>query len=710
MIARSKDACHSKLKILLLSTTVALAASTVAQAGGLGDIFNSVASVVASPVKAVGWVIGQGANAAVDPMIDNAFGRIRETTDHAISRFDETAKTRIDQIDAKAKDRLDQLDKIAKERIQQLDAVMKSRLDQVDTILDEKLVKIEEIATTVLNREAQILDQNVTRVDEILTKSLDRLQEIETNAFDRVDSALQDQVPFAASQVARSIEWTIVVIVFVVVLVGYGGVQMMRALANATTTPLKVRFQQSFSFAGKSLITVGLPMVFLLTIVQIGYVAYYTTADQKRIARLDDAGHLLELAGDFKAATNLRNRAFALDGIPSRRYMVVRDQWLADFWQRHLGENPVELSRRLNHLIDTPSTHDQIEADGEIQAANLYLQVTYSNDLTAPANAPAAIQATRARLVDQIAKYKRKFLYKTNSKDGPDAVVSYQDQVPVLGKLVAMAEIRLILDDQTRDVQARLTTAGQIVNELLSAKAYSRYAPGLLLRAQFTSAQFELRRDSFKYKPDKVSEKDRISEETIRAAIQQDADAAFAADPELARYVRFRTASLPPDLVTVLKTIGTTPPDKRAALRNPAGTPLEATAASQLDLFAHQLYDLVDPLLGIPSLTQAKVERQICRAIRLDLGEADLNQKITESRTKYDNGIAPEALLKLYLEIIESATNLGKPQLAEAWLAESQQLIMDHPSPFLDARNRPLADQLKTIKKPEIASSMFYVF
>jgi len=675
-----------KCLTLTVSSVALLFLSASAQAGLFGDIWDGIKSVVSAPVRAVGWVVGQGVNSAVDPALDNAFGRLRETTDHAIDRFDNTAKARIDQLDAVAKARIEQLDAVAKARIEQVDEVMKRRLDQADAILDDKLNKIESIAAGVLDREARILDQNVSRVDEILNKSLDRLQELETDAFDRVDAALQDQVPFAASQVARSIEWTAVAIIFIVVLVGFGGVQLIRTMAaQPVGTPLWNKFKTGLQFVPQSLLTVGLPMIFLLAVVQTGYVAYYKKTDMDRVTRLEDASKLLELAGDFKSATNFRKRAFALDGKTDRHYMVLRDDWLADFWQKHFGEEPVELSRRLSYLINEAAFKDQADADPELQAANLYMQVAYVKNQGTAEN--------RSGVVEQIKLYKQKFITTGDPK-----------KLPSLGKLVFMAELRMTLDDPSKDVKARLEAATKITTDFLTLKSYERYAPGLVLRAHLATYNLELANVSPLPPP---SEADLLKS---MKDIQRDADAAFAADPDLVRYVRFRSASLPKDLLVILQQIHKTPAAQRKDLKQANGRPSADVANEQLDAFSRELADLVNPLLGVDTLVRAKVERQIYRAIRSDLGEVLFKEQVEVARKSKRGNETPLERYAKYTAAADLAVQIGKYHLAEAWLNEAQNVIRESPDPFQKNEGDEIKKKLGEVRQASLTGEMFYVF
>jgi hypothetical protein len=281
-------------RITLLLLVGILLVCAKSYAGFPGCLWEGVKTIVSAPVNAVGWVLGQGANQVVDPALDNAFSRIRTASDHALDRFDQLSASRIDQFDKVSKTRLEQLDKIAENRIGQIDEVMKRRIDQVDEILGRELKQVETIGAALIEKEAQVLDTNVTRMDDILNRGLDRLQNLETDALDRLEGAVQDQVPFAAGQVARTMEWTVAVIVFVVVLVGFGGVELLRRGWSAPAdASLLTRVKAGLNAVPRILLPVGIPMVVLFGIVQTGYWIYCNRSDAGRVARLDDAAQLL---------------------------------------------------------------------------------------------------------------------------------------------------------------------------------------------------------------------------------------------------------------------------------------------------------------------------------------------------------------------------------------------------------------------------------
>ena len=107
-----------------------------------GDIWNGVKGVVSAPVDLVGSVLGSGASAAADPVLDNAFARVRQSTDYAADKFQGVFDNEINKVDRVTGKRIDPIDAIAGKRIDQLDQIAGTRLDEVDKILDDKIGKI----------------------------------------------------------------------------------------------------------------------------------------------------------------------------------------------------------------------------------------------------------------------------------------------------------------------------------------------------------------------------------------------------------------------------------------------------------------------------------------------------------------------------------------------------------------------------------------
>lgn len=676
----------SQLIIFLLSSVLI---TTPANGGIFSDIWGGVQSVVSAPFRAVGWVVGPGISTAVDPALDNAFGRLKSATEHASSKFDQISK-----------ERLTEFDTIAKQRIEQVDKVLEGRLDQTDKILDSKLNKLEEVGFHLLDREAKILDENVTRVEDILDQSLDRLQEIETDAFNRVDAALQDQVPFAASQVARTLEWTAAVIVFIVVLVGFGGVDLLRRIrSDSSSKSIWSKLFSNLVYVPKTLLLVGVPMLFFFAIIQIGYLTYCNRADVARITRLEDASKLLELAGDFKSATELRRRALALDGEGKRHYMVMRDMWLAAFWQKHIGQDSVELSQRFSYLQAEPAFANYFNSDAELQAAGIYIRSNYK------------VQSPKSNLSEEIQRYKLTFV--TNSKEKP-----------VLGKLVYMAEAKLTLNDTTKSIKERFDLALNIVTELLSIEDYKRYASGLVLRSQLAAYMLELKTNVLE------SVTDQTIIDTARIQIKADVETAFAADPNLARYIRFKSNPLPSVLTADLKTWidrASLPDDTARAL-------LSEKITEQFKEYATELEQIIKPLIGIDLLPKAKVERQLMYSMKATFGEDKLEAAIKQARKDRSDGKSPTLLLSSYKAIVATAIGIGKLHLAEVWLEASLAQINKTPTaPLVDSEpdGKKLSSetentekQLEEVQKtagypsldpnlnpiPQLTDIMFYVF
>ena len=671
--------------ILVFAILVGMANPTT-EAGLFKKIVRGVKSVVSAPVKAVGWLVGQGVNSAVDPAMDNAFGQLRDVSDHALNRMDTITGARMTELSKLANESITQLDKVAENRLGQLDTIMKTRLDQVDTILDSKLDRVESLADHVLNREAEILDKTLADAEKLANNSLDRLQEIETDAFDRIDAALQDQVPFAASQVAQTVEWTAAIIIFLVVLVGYGGVSLIRRSTAESEEGWLTRLKSNLKFVPKTLLTVGVPMLFLFVVIQVGYWGYCSKVEHDRFSRLDSASELLEQVGDFRAAHKIRRRAFSLDGTKDRHYLVVRNEWLADFWQRRVGQDVTELSGRLAQLLSDSGYSQFAETDPEILAASIYLQST-TLDIS---------DAFVANIESQIDEYKKSFLA------NPDGAS------PTLGKLVYMAETRITLNRSGVPVIKRLNEALKSVEEMLSHSSYKKYATAILLRARLKTYLLELKTDT--YLAEALSEADAIEQSQD---IGNDITNALVIDPNLVRFIRFRSLSLSDVELGQSPKIGL--PQKLMTFANLAAadraknTALGNELNSAIARLEIELKDTIRPLLKDEKLVRAKVERQILRALKIDAGEATLKSQIGLARKTRASGKTSVAdLFPQYQKVIETAISLDNLHTAELYLEEVKNAyIKDSPQALSEDQKKFVDEKQKLLGSERLADVMF---
>jgi hypothetical protein len=389
---------------------------------------------------------------------------------------------------------------------------------------------------------------------------------------------------------------------------------------------------------------------------------------------------------------------FALNSTPKTHFQISRNEWLAAFWQKHFGQDPIEMERQLVHLTTSPEYSGFSTDDGELRAALIYVAGT----------------SLRYRLADNfnelrdpgsengIAKYKERFM--KNMKKGSSP--------PVLGKLVYMADIRLNLEESTTAIESRLKTAGDLCDELLSFSAYQTYAPALALRANIRALNLELKQRSLETGPIKNEDAAKMSEDEgkLLAPIQEDFTTAVAFDPDLMRFVRFRSLSMSKGLVDNLAKINETEAGKRAALKDDQGQSVVATAEEQLKQFAFELDGLVRPILGLDLVVRPKVEEQLFQRIRQELGERDLKVKVENARSGKLAGDKALDKYKKFDDVYALAEQLGKLHIAEAWLLEINNVIDDAPESFKNDEKNQVAEKLKKLREADVAKTLLFVF
>jgi len=268
-----------------------------------------------------------------------------------------------------------------------------------------------------------------------------------------------------------------------------------------------------------------------------------------------------------------------------------------------------------------------------------------------------------------------------------------------------MAETRLLLNEQNKPVVGRINSALKTTDEMLAHPAYKKYATGLLLRARLKTYLMELEMDTFK--SDALTEDAALSSTKI-GEISDDINAALVVDPNLVRFIRFRSLSLnyidesaPANLVK-LKAIALADRSKEKALL--------ADINAALGKLEIELKDTLRPLLRDGKIVQAKIERQMARAMRAGVGEALLNDQIVAARAGHKTVAAAKDLFPLFQNVVNSAIGIGKLHTAELYLMELKTEFMDKKSDALTVEQQKfVTDAIQSLKTERLADVMFDV-
>jgi tetratricopeptide (TPR) repeat protein len=687
--------------LIVLSIVIPVEASWWKKAVGI------VGGVVAAPVKAVGWVVGQGVKSAVDPALDGAFARMRDTTDYAAKEFNSVAQQNIAQLNKDETDRITQLDDVAATRINQIDTLMGKRLDQVNDILNDKIQQVNTLADHVLDRQAAILDNNLSResaildknvaaLDQLSDKTLDRLNDIQNDAFDRVDSALQDQVPFAASQTAWEIVVAGVVLAFLIVLVGAFGMQLLKGVpqqvrntrgsARDLDSIFKCTIQSLWANLGqavKSMVVVAPAMLVIACVVLLAYWLYFNTANNRRIAKLENAAISFERIGEYRTAMSFRRRAFSLGPNANRQYWISRNEILAGFAQGYERVSPIELWREINQLRTTQAT--LASADGDLESLRIYLTGRYFGAFTVVGAGVPATQPSQQLIVGPngaplawsqlISNFKASFL------GG-----SPQD-LPALGYLVLMTDLRMQLDDSGTPVPTRIQTAAAITDQLVNL--YPKYAVGFLLRAELKSTTIDA--DEYRATAQSSPSFDGVK---LRNDVEQDLEKVTSLDPLLMRYAYLCCTEMPRDAVDSITKLISVESTKRSA---------DDTTAAQKSVkqYAEGLRASAQEVFQWQELADIEVEQATARAIRRDVGERKLLDLATEARAMLTGNDPATVQFDKCLEVGQAAIQIDRPDIAQIWIDSATQVESLRPNAITaDEKQRISALQIDVTNTP----------
>ena len=174
-----------------------------------------------------------------------------------------------------------------------------------------------------MTRENSIANNALDRVQAISDQSLTRLQEIESDAFDRIDSALQDGVPVAASQVAHEFVIAALVVACIVALFGFAGISLWKNLQQAREGELgmpqilKNGFRSFWRTLPQEAAVVVIPTVLIAAAILAGYEGYLRSTQAMRVARLEKAAGLLSRPASIKWPVSCAEECWALTEEPT---------------------------------------------------------------------------------------------------------------------------------------------------------------------------------------------------------------------------------------------------------------------------------------------------------------------------------------------------------------------------------------------------------
>ena len=623
------------------------------------NIFGDIVSGFKKKQETVENGIGKAVGVKLSGLLETATAPV---LDNAATRFSEVAKGAADRLDQSLGAENLSIDAIARENIGRLDTLAQTRLDQVDNLIDNRLRQVERDANGILDREASIIDNALAqentiannalnRVEAISDKSLDRVQDIESDAFNRIDSALRDEVPVAASKVAHEFVIAALVVACIVALFGFAGISLWKNLRQAGSgestmaETLKSGFSGFWRTLPQQAAVVVIPTVLIAAAILGGYEAYLRSTQSMRVSRLEKGASLLEGAGEYRLAGELRRRMLAVDGehdSKRKEFSYQADLWLADFTQKH-SVSWSDLTVRLAVL----ESSDLSESNGDLRAASLYLKAATSGSLD---NAVTA-------------RYAQTFIEgKTPS------------QVPFMGKLVLMTRIKTDLDGEA-PVGNRINTALKETQELRTL--YPKYANGHILAAAFMGMQADALTSG--------ANRDANKETVLRKGVTDELTHAASLDADLLRIVRLAAVNLPPDLVKDLD-------------ENPKGADL----AARLGAFASTDIDpLARSILTSKALTYLAVNRTILHATRRGVGERRAARAIAALQA----GGKPEQQAAAMVSIARQFFDINGYLPAESWVQSARKALAAAPQPD-PALNQRLDSLGKALEQAKISAEL----
>jgi hypothetical protein len=597
-------------------------------------IFGDIANKFRRQQEAVGNGIGRAVGVKLSGVLETATA---PALDNAASKFTQVVNGAADKLDQSLQAENESIDSIAKRNVDRIDVLTQTRLSDVDTLIGANLKKINADANGLLNREALIIDNALKqentiannaldRVQAISDQSLTKLQGIESDAFDRIDSALQDEVPVAAGKVAHEFVIAALVIICIVALFGFAGIslwknfQQAREAGSSMPQILKSGFASFWRTLPQEAAVVVIPTLLIAAVILAGYESYLRSTQAMRVSRLEKAAQLLESAGDYKLASQLRRRVLGVDGEHDgnrKQFSYQADLWLADFTQ----ERSVDLSDLLARL-SLLENNDLSKTNGDLRASALYLKANMEDDF----DTAAAKQ------------------YEQTLLDGKTA-----SQAPFLGKLVLMVQIKAELD-RVAPAADRVEAALKITQQLRAL--YPNYPNGHILAAALSGMQADALASGESRDPNK--------EAALRKGMSDELARAGALEPDLIRIIRLDNSELPAD---VLKDLDENPRSPNLTAR------LSAFASREIDPLARTV--LVSEVLA-----HLAVDRTILHAARRGVGE----RRVARAIAALPGSAKPEQRAGAMASIAQQFLDMNGYLPAENWAQSARNALAGTPN------------------------------
>lgn len=686
--------------------------------------------------KHLGTGFGEGIKPSLDMVVENMSSKMSENIDHLGKTLQDTTSeaSRIFNRDLEAAggrliDKLDvQATKIIEHAVTQLDELSKSTIQEAEAsanrVLDDKLEKVDRLAQTVLDREAKILDESLSRIESLADTSLDRIEKLQVDSFDRIDAALQDQVPFATSEIANQVVLAGLALVLISVLgVSCYSRAKMRNILDSDVS-FRERIKAAFDVGLRALVSPGIPALVVGIVVYGAYCGFCAQKNRSRLASLAAVAVSLENSGNFSNAAAFRQRIARLSPSENSYYFVERNQFLSKYYEGHRRLSGSEILAELSALYSTKSRQDLAVKDAEIVCLRAYLASGYasynvSTDLKNSKDSfirfliPERVDLDSTFLMDSddfaigdsepiaaaanLLEMLENKLVSWNSKG---------KKLPYSGKLVFVGRIRNQLNKRGTEVKPRLVQAEETCTKMV--ECYPEYPAGLIaaanisetLRTGLRLARNEDREILEFYATALGDESDQAKRlDTARALMVADLEAsdfAFSVasheDLRLATLVRNSQAALPKEELSAVETLASVDADEA---KKSKANELLVQWIMERDTDASTIY-------GFEPLRKAYVNQMFRAALTRALLWKELVKEIKTARADLDGALVTEDFVwnnfQRCITICKLAVRVDRLDIAEYWLKSAEEWKSQKPSYDWKAKEPEYAPALEAVR------------
>jgi hypothetical protein len=127
-----------------------------------------------------------------------------------------------------------------------------------------------------------------------------------------------------------------------------------------------------------------------------------------------------------------------------------------------------------------------------------------------------------------------------------------------------------------------------------------------------------------------------------------------------------------------------------------------------MQVFASRLFDLGKDLYASENLTKVRADKQLFRALKRDVGYAELQSRVLAARAALAKGEDKDTYDK-FIAVYEKAEEIDSLGVAEILLGAAEKFDSDHPTALTQEVKEKLKESRKNLRETTVSQRMFVI-